>query len=226
MATHRIFQPLTGPGRIATARACLLLTLGLGGALMGCEEQGVQAYQTPKAPAYLPPAPIGTASTAQAGPGETQPAAVGWDVPQGWVADPNPSAMAVAIFQVPDPRGEVRVSVTSLSGQAGGILDNINRWRAQVGLGPIEAIQNQPMTQIQTPQFLAGLLDLALPKSNEGEAPGPAARFERILILMIPRQEEDRTWFFKMTGPGEAVGEHKQDFVGFVESVRFDGGAS
>ena len=46
-------------------------------------------------------------------------------------------------------------------------------------------------------------------------------RFERMLVVLIPRREENFTWFIKMTGPGPSVERHKDAFVGFIESIRF-----
>jgi hypothetical protein len=125
--------------------------------------------------------------------------------------------MVLAGFDVPDETGPARVTVTSLSGEAGGVLANINRWRGQAGLQPVETIEDQPMTAVKTEHFLAGLVDLSAPEGAE-------ARFQRMLIVLIPRREENRTWFIKMTGPTPTLDARKGEFVDFVESIRFEGG--
>lgn len=45
--------------------------------------------------------------------------------------------MRLATYIAPDPGGPVEVAVTRFGGRVGGALANINRWRAQMGLGPI-----------------------------------------------------------------------------------------
>ncbi len=186
--------------------------------LTGCEEEEIGAYQTAKSPPYAPPAPIDAAqSHAGHDHGQAHQETIRWDVPDGWQADPAPSAMVTAVFNISDEAGDLRVSVTKLAGDGGGTLANINRWRGQVGLGTVAAIQDQPITSIKTDQFTADLVDLVSP-------PGAAGRFERMLVVSIPRQETGQTWFIKMTGPGGAIDKHKQDFVGFVGSISFEGG--
>lgn len=185
--------------------------------LPGCDDEQVRSYQAPKAPPYVPPAPMGPADS----PDAASPS-ITWELPDGWQPVTAGSGMAMASFDVPGGSGGTggsgvaRVTVTPLTSQAGGVLPNINRWRGQVGLGPIQAIEDQPMTGIQIDQTPAGLIDLVSPQ-------GVTTRFQRILIVLVPRPQENRTWFFKMTGPNDTVTQHKQGFIEFVESVTFEG---
>jgi hypothetical protein len=191
--------------------------------LPGCEDESIQSYQAPKAPAYVPPDPMGLADGHDhASPGIT------WKVPEGWQPVEDKSGMATATFEAASPPPDInapgdsqdaqapdpaRITVTVLAGQAGGILGNINRWRRQVGLEPISSVEDQPMTGIQIDQSPAGLIDLV--------SPPDAKDLQRMLVVLIPRQQENQTWFFKMTGPDDTVNLQKQNFVAFVESVRF-----
>jgi hypothetical protein len=194
--------------------------------LPGCEDEPVHSYQAPKADPYVPPLPMGTAGVA-----DVVPTSIAWELPEGWLPVTGGSGMAMASFDVPgkseeaDVSGEpvetggpesgaARVTVTSLAGQAGGILANINRWRRQVGLEPIQVIEEQPMTAVHVDKSPAGLIDLASP-------PDISAGIERILVVLLPRQQDNQTWFFKMIGPNDAVTQHKDDFIKFVESVTF-----
>ncbi len=188
------------------ATACGVLSLIL---LAGCEDEQVRSYQAPKAPAYTPPAPMGPAGRPHAAePGIT------WSLPESWLPIPGGSGMAMASFDAPGESGAAKVTVTPLSGQAGGVLPNINRWRGQVGLEPVGAIEEQPMTSVQVDQSPAGLIDLVSP-------PDATAGIERMLVVLVPRPQHNQTWFFKMTGPNQTVDLHKQAFVDFVESVSF-----
>jgi len=61
-----------------------------------------------------------------------------WEIPPGWKEQP-PSSMRVGSFLIQGTNGQTAdVSVVPLSGMAGGDLANINRWRGQINLDPIE----------------------------------------------------------------------------------------
>jgi hypothetical protein len=107
--------------------------------------------------------------------------------------------MVSAAFKIEDSGGQARVTIMALSGDGGGELPNINRWRKQLGLPPVTSVDDQPVRQIeigQTPGVRAKLFDFLAP------ATGSAAR-QRALVAMLPVQ--NKTWFFKMTGEEKAV---------------------
>ena len=156
----------------------------------GCEEDAIRAYQAPKdAPARIPP-------VAHAPPSPT------WDVPNDWVADPQPMPPLLAAWDA----GPVRITVTRLQGAGGGILANINRWRGQLGLEPVSRYEDQPMTPLEIAGHPAALLDLA---SDTG----------RMAAVIYPREDRNATWFFKMTGPEDDVGSRLDQFTGFTTST-------
>ena len=62
--------------------------------------------------------------------------ALKWTLPKGWT-DAAGSGMRYATLKPPVP-GRVDVSVVVLPGPAGGELANVNRWRGQIGLAPID----------------------------------------------------------------------------------------
>ena len=177
--------------------------------LSGCEDEPIRAYESPNAPAFeaftLPPA------VDQTNPG---PAVAQWTAPESWIKDAQPSPMALASFTVTQGDAKALVTITPLAGDAGGTLANVNRWRGQVGLDAIQSIEQQPMTPIENEHVLAGLIDLSAPD-------GVDARFERMFIGMIPRLEDDSTWFIKMTGPKDLMQTQRDQFLNFIESFRF-----
>jgi hypothetical protein len=63
-----------------------------------------------------------------------------WTLPSGWKEDP-PRAMRAATFWVPTEDKPLEISVTSLPsrGTEKELLDNVNRWRGQLKLPPMEA---------------------------------------------------------------------------------------
>jgi hypothetical protein len=40
---------------------------------------------------------------------------------------------------VSDPDGKAEVTVSAFPGDTGGLLANLNRWRGQIGLEPVQA---------------------------------------------------------------------------------------
>jgi hypothetical protein len=66
-----------------------------------------------------------------------------WTLPEGWSAQPG-SGLRYATLLIEDAQPPLELSVTSLAGPAPGeeeeyLLDNINRWREQLGLAKIDA---------------------------------------------------------------------------------------
>lgn len=108
-----------------------LLPAILGIGLVGCGNPEITVYQVPKAP--QPPAQAAAApQPAQAAPS----AGVLWKVPPGWIEKPA-SGMRLASFEMPTADGKGDCSIITLAGDGGGTLNNLNRWRSQLGLDPI-----------------------------------------------------------------------------------------
>ncbi len=166
----------------------------------GCDEQEpVRVYTAPKDP---PRKAIDFAALATGQASEPQ-GRVTWDVPAGWTeADAPPPLMAG--WSV----GDTRITVSRLAGEGGGTLANINRWRGQIGLPPVERLEDQPMRAIDIAGHPAALVDL----------PGEQ---QRIAAVLYPRVDQNATWFLKMTGPPEAAGEQMDAFAAFAQSLRF-----
>ena len=62
--------------------------------------------------------------------------ALKWALPKGWTETPG-SGMRYATL-TPPGAGKVEMSVVVLPGAAGGELANVNRWRGQIGLPPLD----------------------------------------------------------------------------------------
>lgn len=202
-----------GPAILDTARARLLLLMVLLSlSLIGCEDKTIQSYQAPKAPPYTESQFPGASATTKA-PRPTS-MIITWDTPEGWAESPNSSGILFAVYTATGDTGDVRITVTQLTADGGGVLSNINRWRGQVGLKPVADLSEQPMVTVQVSDLPVGILDLVSPDDLESQ-------IERMLVAMMPRPEQNTTWYFKMTGPKTAIDTHKDDFSRFVESVRF-----
>ena len=58
-----------------------------------------------------------------------------WEVPPNWIISKG-SSMRIGSFEIPYPDGIGDLSVIKLPGTAGGLTDNVNRWRKQLNLNP------------------------------------------------------------------------------------------
>jgi hypothetical protein len=145
---------------------------------------------------------------------ESEPGTPAFKAPKGWHAVEE-GGFAAARFQVGDGDRTASATVMALPGEGGGLVANVNRWRAQIGL---DALDEQAVTKAVRPIKVDGLpghgVDLTGPRTD-----GKAS--QRILAAVV--KQGDRVWFFKLMGPADLVAEQKQAFDQFVESVRFDG---
>jgi hypothetical protein len=141
-------------------------------------------------------------------------AAVQYTLPQSWKEKPL-SPMRLASFNATAPNGkEADVSVVSLPGIAGGDLANVNRWRGQVNLGPIDEntlAKTAEHVQANGHDYL--VVDLV--------SPAPMAeKQEKQRILAAILDENDRSWFIKMSGEDAAVESQKNAFADFLRSLK------
>ncbi len=130
-----------------------------------------------------------------------------WKTPEGWTEVP-PSAMRYASFSAPAENGDkIDISVVTFAGEGGSDPDNINRWRGQIGLPPLDqnAVASQ-ITALKTADAAFSTTDIV----------GAKAR-----TIAAWTHHDGRVWFFKATGPSAAVEKEKPNFVKFIESVRF-----
>jgi len=138
-----------------------------------------------------------------------------YEVPPGW-REQEASGMRRASLAVMEG-GEVAadVSVIPLAGGAGGMRMNVNRWRGQVGLEPVEAAALKAM-RVAVPIDGGKMADHF---DFEGRDEGGSAR----RILVVVHERGGRTWFIKMDGRAEVVGREREAFLRFVRSIRFGG---
>ena len=136
-----------------------------------------------------------------------------YKLPPGWQEVP-PGEMRAASFRVPGQDGKVAdVSVVPLPGLAGSDLDNVNRWRGQVGLKAVTAEELSKLAQaVEIDGKPAQLFD------QTGENPGSG---EKSCILAAITRREGVAWFFKMTGDAQLVAQQKPAFLAFLQSVSF-----
>jgi len=188
------------------------LAVGLGTA--GCDRAGINVYQAPKEAGAQEPTPKVTLHETS----DEAPAALHWTLPSGWEELP-PGQMRVGHFVAKGADGaQAQITIIPLSGQGGGDVDNVNRWRGQIGLPRLrEAEIEPPAERVDLADASGRLFDLA------GKAPD-GGRPTRLVAAMLHRQ--GTAWFFKMTGDDALVAAQKPVFVAFLKGLHFGEGTS
>lgn len=134
--------------------------------------------------------------------------------PPGWQEKP-PSTMRLASFNAPGPGGKAAdVSVVELPGMAGGDLANVNRWRGQMKLEPID----EGALQQQAEHIKANGHDYLVVNIPSEVAIGNPPVKQRIIAAIL--DENERAWFIKMTGDDAAVAANQEAFTNFLRSLK------
>ena len=158
----------------------------------------------------LPPdhPPIGAAATL------TSPDNVAnsqWALPSGWKEEPA-TAMMLAKFSAGPADAQTVITVSTLASNFGGLPTNINRWRGQMSLPPVDdAVALKSATPLEVQSEKASLVELDGTDTKTGQA-------GRLVVVAVPHGGE--TWFFKMTGDEKAVAREKAAFLKFVQTAK------
>ena len=133
--------------------------------------------------------------------------AAGWpgEVPSGWT-EVAPGPMQQAKFSVPEKdcaKAEVMVSV--FPSATGGTVENVKRWRKQIGLADIA---DEEIAKLAQP----------LPGAPEGSILVDLKNEARALTgAIVPR--DGKWWFLKLLGDAPAVASAREAFVVFATKV-------
>jgi len=123
-----------------------------------------------------------------------------WIQPAEWTVDENASPILMAAY---DSESGARVTLTALGGGGGGLLENINRWRNQLGLAPVDSMDSVDVTDLGNGAIVVDLL------SEDGKS--------RIVSGVVPLGSE--TLFFKLTGSKIETEPELNRFNAFVLGV-------
>lgn len=186
------------------------LTFRLGGAGGG---QAPMSVPSGSSPAGVAPSATNT-TPAAAGASIAQRLST-WQVPATWAKDEAGAGQFAAIaYNTSSEQGAARVTVTSLQGDGGGMLANINRWRGQVGLAPVASEKDQPSKALAPG---VTLFDIA---KQDGS--------DRMIAAVLSEAEggggvgvgaAGATWYFKLRGSSKAVEAQAGAFEAFVRAV-------
>jgi hypothetical protein len=121
--------------------------------------------------------------------------------------------MVMKSFSIAGDAGQKAVvSISVLSGEGGGTLANVNRWRKQLSLPDI-AEEGLPKVT-QSLDVLGGKATLVdFTGTDAGGQPS------RMVAASVPHGGQ--TWFYKLTGAGAVVSREKDAFTQFVQTVRY-----
>jgi hypothetical protein len=165
-------------------------------------------------PGAMPPGgmPPGAMPGAQipAPPRPTGKGVIKWSVPKGWTETPG-SGMRFATLTPPGP-GKVELSVVVLPGAAGGESANVNRWRGQIGLPPLDdgAIAAARKT-VKSKAGEVAVFDF----TSEGQVRS------RMVTGLLPTPDGS-TWFLKLMGEEGPVAKAKPAFMKYLETLHLD----
>lgn len=166
--------------------------------LVACGEEAIVVYEAPKNSqpiAKEAPAPSSPAAAAIGMP---------WQAPAGWRLLPENPPMRLATYVAKSPSGEVEVAISRFPGDVGGMLANVNRWRGQIGLSPIE--------EEELPSLLVAF-DNGGFQGHFMHLRGPEVD---MLAASILESAANQTWFVRVIAPpedAEAVKEEVFDFA-------------
>ena len=203
-----VFFKITGENALVAEQKpqflAWLKSVDTGGGSAGSAEPAPEAPLAAPVSGTAPAASAGSAGSVAGGGADGLP---NWQVPSGWKAA-GPKPMRLASFDIPDAAGNGDISISKLAGDGGGLLANVNRWRGQVGLAPLEASA-----------LSANSKAVATAGGDNGTWVELVGAEKTILGAIVVRG--DVSWFFKMTAPSAVAARNREAFEQFVRSIRF-----
>lgn len=161
----------------------------------------------------LPPShpPISGAGFSPAASDSAGPPPLSYDTPPGW-SQGKVGGMRQAAFEVSEGERKLEITAISLPQSGGDRLENVNRWRQQIGLSPMT--QEQLMQALEPIEVSGRNGDYIEIINADGDDPS-----EAILGALV--DDSGKTWFFKLRGNAELARQEKARFKEFVQSVKF-----
>ncbi|MEP2775680.1 MAG: hypothetical protein ABJQ29_04375 [Luteolibacter sp.] len=173
------------------------LILGIAAVSFSCTEEKIQTYRVASDDS-------GSESVETPDPDPAPPTTAGslrWQAPSAWKVE-TPGQFQVALYSLSQ---DVSVSVSSLPGEAGGEAANVNRWRQQVRLPPIDDVGGK-ILGVEGDGISAKWFEII------GESDGILAA-----IISLPSE----TWFFKLNAPTAGIESRREEFMAFLSTVSF-----
>lgn len=191
------------------ASTAVPLTLALALLAGACREEGVTRVRVPKEEATSAPvAAMPGAMPALEAPAE-RPRGLAWTLPSGWKELPG-NGIRLATF-TPPGRLKTEATVVALPGESGGELANVNRWRGQISLPPVdEAGMKSARTTVATKAGPAAVYDFT------------SAGAVRTRLIAAAINVRGTTWFFKLMGEADATETARPGFLTIIKGLKLD----
>ena len=198
--TEKEMATATKEIEIAGKKAIFADMVGPGAPKTGGPFAGMMGNRPPVSP------PENTKKGSIPSPPERPPVQISLVLPQGWKEIP-PKPLSLKSYQAAN--GTVDITITPLAGPAGGLGANINRWRTQVGLDPVDnAKAESDAKPVPSSAGKALFVDLA----------GKGSNAKSIAAGIISKGSE--TWFIKMMGPADGVAKEKAALADLLKTLK------
>ena len=180
----------------------------------GCDRGEVKVYHATHEDIAAPPAAAPAESPVAETPAAPAPPAAPagqpvWDIPADWHAI-EPGPMLLAKFQIGNDTTKANVNISQLTGDGGGLAANITRWRAQIGLNPLD---ETALSQSVTSVGAANVVDFTGTENATGKP-------TRLVAAVVP--QNGQTWFYKLMGDETIVAQQKDAFLKFVQTAKYN----
>lgn len=171
----------------------------------GCRDREVRSYRVPKEQPGTPALADAPGAPAAAAPALT------WTAPAEWTEQPA-GGFRRGSFTLPGAEGaDADFSIIAFPGDAGGLVENLNRWRGQIGLPAFT--EEEAQAALEHVDGAAGLHFHVV--DFTGTVSGAPVR---ILGAVLPYGNE--SWFFKVMGPEPTVAAARPAFLQFLQTVK------
>jgi hypothetical protein len=129
-----------------------------------------------------------------------------YDAPPEW-SPGKANAFSLAAFKVVDGDAQADITVSTAGGE---LLANVNRWRGQLSLPPIDAAElSKSIQKIETLGTTGAYVEIVGPEGAKRES-----------ILGVQAEAGGRTWFVKLKGDAKLAEQEKPRFEAFVKSLK------
>ncbi len=128
-----------------------------------------------------------------------------WRVPADWKEESGGEFLAAKFLISGQGDSSATVNVSKPMGNGTGLLPNVNRWRAQLGLAPEKDANGMPLALTNGS---AVIVDLAGTSIESGQP-------TRLIGIQTTQAGECR--YFKLLGDAGVVAAHKDEFIQFVQ---------
>jgi hypothetical protein len=136
-----------------------------------------------------------------------------WTVPAAWKEIDGGQFLFTKFVIAGEAGAQATVNVSVSAGDGGGLLPNVNRWRAQLGAGAwTEAELKKNAQEVEVTGGKATYLELS---GTDGNTEQPA------MTLGAQVVRDGQTWYYKLMGEPKLVVAQKDNFLAFVKGVKY-----